>query len=88
MILSKAKVTSKFQITIPMRIVKKLHLNPGDTLSFDENASEIKLVNREKIFTANDLTKKYQHVSSIKAATPEDLKKALEKGFALRLKNK
>lgn len=31
-------ITSKGQITIPLSLRKKLHLNVGDQLEFDENA--------------------------------------------------
>ena len=33
-----ATITSKGQITIPMKIRQKFHLNPGDRIEFDENA--------------------------------------------------
>jgi AbrB family looped-hinge helix DNA binding protein len=35
----KATITSKGQITIPLRLREKFHLNAGDQLEFDENAS-------------------------------------------------
>lgn len=38
----KATVTSKGQITIPQAIRKKLHLEPGTVLDFDERASHLK----------------------------------------------
>lgn len=34
----KATITSKGQITIPLRLREKFHLNAGDQLEFDENA--------------------------------------------------
>lgn len=34
----KATLTSKGQITIPVRIRERLHLKPGDVLEFEENA--------------------------------------------------
>ncbi len=33
-----ATITAKGQITIPLRLRKKLHLNVGDKIEFDENA--------------------------------------------------
>ncbi len=35
----KATITSKGQITIPLRLRQKLHLHAGDQLEFDEDAS-------------------------------------------------
>lgn len=35
----RATITSKGQITIPVRIRRHLHLEPGDVLEFDESAS-------------------------------------------------
>lgn len=37
-----ATLTSKGQITIPVAIRRKLNLQPGDLLEFDENASFLK----------------------------------------------
>lgn len=34
----KATITSKGQITIPVRVRRRLGLKPGDVLDFDENA--------------------------------------------------
>ena len=34
----KATITSKGQITIPLRLRQKFHLNAGDQLEFDEDA--------------------------------------------------
>ncbi len=33
-----ATITAKGQITIPLKIRQKFHLNPGDRIEFDENA--------------------------------------------------
>jgi AbrB family looped-hinge helix DNA binding protein len=38
----KATLTSKGQITVPLPIRRKFHLNPGDVLDFDENAPFLK----------------------------------------------
>lgn len=34
----KATITSKGQVTIPIRVRKRLNLKPGDVLDFDESA--------------------------------------------------
>lgn len=38
----KATLTSKGQITIPVLIRNRLHLQPGDVLEFDENTPYLK----------------------------------------------
>jgi len=40
----RAKITSKGQITIPARVRRKLRLEPGQLLEFDENAPFLKAV--------------------------------------------
>lgn len=40
----KAKITSKGQVTIPVKVRRKLRLNPGQILDFDENAPFLKAV--------------------------------------------
>lgn len=37
-----ATISSKFQITIPAKLRKKFHLEPGMKLLFDEKASELR----------------------------------------------
>lgn len=39
-----ATLTSKGQITIPLKVREKLHLKPGDVLDFDENSPFLKAV--------------------------------------------
>lgn len=40
----KATMTSKGQITIPVKIREKLHLEAGDVLEFDEDAPFLKAI--------------------------------------------
>lgn len=40
----KATLTTKGQITIPLKIRTKFHLKPGDVLDFDETAPFLKAV--------------------------------------------
>lgn len=41
-----ATLTSKGQITIPLKVRERLHLKPGDVLDFDENAPFLKAVRK------------------------------------------
>jgi AbrB family looped-hinge helix DNA binding protein len=46
----RAKITSKGQITIPARVRRKLRLEPGQVLEFDEDAPFLKAI---KVFDPN-----------------------------------
>ena len=43
-----ATLTSKGQITIPIRVRNRLHLKPGDVLDFDETAPFLKATKATK----------------------------------------
>jgi AbrB family looped-hinge helix DNA binding protein len=40
----KSTITSKGQITIPIKIRRRLNLKPGEVLEFDENAPYLKAI--------------------------------------------
>ncbi len=48
----KSTITSKGQITIPIRIRRKLNLKPGQVLEFDETAGYLKAT---KVFEAQEM---------------------------------
>ncbi len=50
----KGTITSKGQITIPVKIRRKLNLKPGQVLEFDENAAFLKAT---KIFDSMEMYK-------------------------------
>ena len=50
----KSTITGKGQITIPIKIRRKLNLKPGQILEFDENASYLKAT---KVFDAQEMYK-------------------------------
>ena len=50
----KSTITSKGQITIPIKIRRKLNLKPGQALEFDEKASYLKAT---KVFDAGEMYK-------------------------------
>ena len=60
----KSKLTSKGQITIPIRIRRKLNLKPGQVLEFDESASFLKATK------AFDARKMYSVIGCCKDAMP------------------
>lgn len=60
----RATITSKGQITIPIKIRRKLNLRPGEVLEFDENASYLRAT---KAFDAREM---YAAIGCCREATP------------------
>ena len=84
MIISEAKITSKRQITLPVKVLYRLKLHPGDPVVFEEKNGHIELTSRFK-FTIDDLIKKYKNVSR-KKASDEDIRKSREEAWSSRFK--
>ncbi|MBF0532002.1 MAG: AbrB/MazE/SpoVT family DNA-binding domain-containing protein [Candidatus Omnitrophica bacterium] len=74
MVIAESQITAKRQITIPMTIMKKLHLHPGDGLSFDEKDGQIHVVPK-KSSNINDLFLRFSPKTKIRL-TEEQLRKA------------
>jgi len=62
MILYEAQISSKRQITLPINIMKKLHLNPGDKLAFDEVRQQIIIKPSMKKSSATEIHKRFNHI--------------------------
>ncbi len=76
MTIGESKITTKRQITLPLKLVQRLKLNPGDPVIFEEKDGHIEITTRTK-FTIHDFIKKYQGKVKIKL-TDAELKKARE----------
>lgn len=87
MIKKSSKITSKGQVTIPMRVMKKLGISPGDAVLFDEQGSKVVLRPASKEFSAIDLHKKYQYLN-VRKLTVKDLNEAREKAWTTEIKKK
>ena len=81
MIMQKAKITAKRQITVPIAVMRKLGLNPGDAIVFEENDGEFIVKAKAKKISAVDLHKKYGKLSQMKL-TADDLKKAKQESWS------
>lgn len=68
----KSTLTSKGQITIPIRIRRKLNLKPGQVLEFDENAPYLKAT---KAFNAQEM---YGAIGCCRAASRLSAKEWLD----------
>ena len=89
MITQECKLTAKRQITLPVKILNKLGIKPGDFVYFKQINSHVEICPvEEKMVSALDLGKKYRNIFYKKAST-EDINKAIREGYArLADKNK
>lgn len=85
MVIGKAKITTKGQITVPVHILRKLGLNPGDSLVFEENDGHIEVLPNEKKITVSEFIKKYSGSTKVKL-TQEELNKARKEARGFRYK--
>ena len=82
MVISESKLTSKRQITLPIKVLRYIGLTPGDRVIFQEKNGHIELAASSK-FSIDDLSAKYRNVSS-KKATDEQINKARQEAWAQR----
>lgn len=89
MVIQECKLTVKRQITIPVRVLDKLGMGPGDSICFKEIDNHIEICPvKEKMISALELGKKYRNISN-KKGTLEDINKVIREGYAdLAKKNK
>ena len=80
MVISASKITSKRQITLPLKVMQRLKLNPGDKVVFEENNGHIEITTQAEKFTIRDFVKKY-HGRTAKKLTNEQLRKAREEAW-------
>ncbi len=78
-----AKITSKRQITIPIKIMRKLGLNPGDSIAFEDKEDHIEIMPMDKKFSALDLSKKFGKISNVKLSQ-KDLNKLRKQSWGAR----
>lgn len=82
MVIQECKLTVKRQITIPVKVLDKLGIGPGDSICFMEIDNRIEICPvEEKMISALDLGRKYRNISS-KKGTLEDINKAIQEGYA------
>ncbi len=70
-----AKISSKRQITVPLKIMLRLKLNPGDQLVFEDKNGHIEVKSQTEKFTIRDFVNKHQgHIA--KKLTDDELRHA------------
>ena len=72
-----AKISSKRQITIPLKVMVRLKLNPGDQLVFEEKNGHMEIKPKIDHFTVEDFIKKYAGKTK-KRLTDEEIRIARE----------
>ncbi|MFT5387131.1 MAG: AbrB family looped-hinge helix DNA binding protein [Candidatus Omnitrophota bacterium] len=68
MIVSEAKISSKRQITLPIKVMKKLGLGPGDSLAFDDKGEYFVICPKNENISALDIHKKFSHLPKKKVS--------------------
>ena len=85
MMIAQAKVTAKGQITLPVRVIRRLGIHPGDKITFEEKEDHIEIQPATKKFSALDLFGKYPELST-KKITTEDIHRIREEAWTWRYK--
>ena len=82
MVISQAKITSKRQLTLPIKIMHRLQLNPGDPVIFEDKNGHIEITSKAA-FTIEELIRKYQKLAAKKISN-EEINKARAKSWSSR----
>ncbi|MBF0571648.1 MAG: AbrB/MazE/SpoVT family DNA-binding domain-containing protein [Candidatus Omnitrophica bacterium] len=70
-----AKISSKRQITVPLKLMVRLKLNPGDNLVFEEKNGHVEVKPRMERFTIRDFVNNHRGQGT-KKLTDEEIRKA------------
>ena len=65
MVIAQTTITLKRQITIPMSVMHKLNLHPGDALNFEDKNGEIHIM-PNKTTNIMDLHHRFSKISKVK----------------------
>lgn len=84
MMIAQAKVTTKGQITLPVRVIRRLGIHPGDRITFEEKGDHVEIQPAAKKISALDFSKIFGK-SKIKL-TQSQLRKAREEAWTWRYK--
>lgn len=82
----KAKLTSKGQLTIPVRIREQMDLQPGDRVSFEPSGAN-SFVMRKSGGTYREVVGALSHLAMNNAPDKKDIEKARKAEYASRAKN-
>ncbi|MCR4336868.1 MAG: AbrB/MazE/SpoVT family DNA-binding domain-containing protein, partial [Candidatus Omnitrophica bacterium] len=85
MMIAQAKLTAKRQITLPIRIMRKLGVHPGDTIAFEEKDDHVELQSMTGKLSALDLIGQYPELS-VKKIKPKDIQRIRRQAFSEKAK--
>lgn len=85
MVIAQAKITTKRQITLPIRIMHKLGIHAGDLIAFEEKGDHVEIQPKAKKFFALDLIGRYPELS-VRKITQKDIHRIREQAFSERFK--
>ena len=75
-----AKISSKRQITVPLKVMVRLNLNPGDQLVFEEKNGHMEVKPQIENFTIKDFVNKHRsHIK--KKLTDEEIRNARQEAW-------
>jgi AbrB family looped-hinge helix DNA binding protein len=85
MVISISKITSKRQITLPVKVMHRLKIHPGDSIAFEEHGGQIEVKSVSNKFTIHDFIRKYRGVTK-KIFTDEQIRETRQKAWLARYK--
>lgn len=75
-----AKISSKRQITVPLKVMVRLKLNPGDLLVFEEKNGRVEVKPRVEKFTIRDFVNNHRGRVT-KKLTDDEIRNAREQAW-------
>lgn len=84
MVISQSKITTRGQITVPVKILKRLRLSPGDKIVFEEKDGEIVLTKTSEPVSALDLHKYFQDKPK-KSVSLDEIRRAREQSYTEKI---
>ena len=66
MVISEAKISNKRQITVPIKVMGKLRIKPGDRIIFEQHGDHVEIMPASHNFTIDDFIKKHSRRTKVK----------------------
>lgn len=76
-----AKISSKRQITVPLKVMVRLKLTPGDLLVFEDNDGRLEVKPQTEKFTIRDFGRKHRGTAA-RRVTDEEIRRSRKKAWS------